>query len=253
MIFPIPESIGNCTTQKFRQRRRHNLCAFCPESKLSGIGYTDFMPSVWYARKIVITEKELDGHILLHIGACDYKTTVYINGQKVCEHTGGYTPITTDIAPFAQAGETPDRRARAGRRALPASAARQTEQPLLFLQLRLHAHDRDLQTVWLEFVPKTYIQRVKTDATDLDGNVFFDVKLNTFLPMRNWNRDSARRQGRFKSRPSPSVAFRTNLCALYRPSIFGNRAAPRCMTCNIPSVSADRKWIPYAPISAFAE
>lgn len=153
---------------------------FCPESKLSGIGYTDFMPSVWYARKIVITEKELDGHILLHIGACDYKTTVYINGQKVCEHTGGYTPITTDIAPFAQAGEN--------RIVVHAQDdVRSRRQPRGKQSSRFYSCNCDYtrttgiwQTVWLEFVPKTYIQRVKTDATDLDGNVFFDVKLNTF-------------------------------------------------------------------------
>ena len=30
---------------------------FCPESDLSGIGYKDFMPSVWYAKNIEIKEK----------------------------------------------------------------------------------------------------------------------------------------------------------------------------------------------------
>ena len=28
---------------------------FCPESSLSGIGYTDFMPSVWYAKNVEVT------------------------------------------------------------------------------------------------------------------------------------------------------------------------------------------------------
>ena len=32
---------------------------FCPECKLSGIGYTDFMPSVWYKRKINISIKNI--------------------------------------------------------------------------------------------------------------------------------------------------------------------------------------------------
>ena len=43
---------------------------FCPESKLSGVGFTDFMPSVWYARNIDVDEKALKGRVLLHFGAC---------------------------------------------------------------------------------------------------------------------------------------------------------------------------------------
>ena len=55
---------------------------FCPESKLSGIGYTDFMNSVWYRREIEITEAQLSNIVILHCGAADYFTTIYVNGQK---------------------------------------------------------------------------------------------------------------------------------------------------------------------------
>jgi hypothetical protein len=36
---------------------------FCPESKLSGIGYTDFMPAVWYHRTFTVP-KEWDGPLV---------------------------------------------------------------------------------------------------------------------------------------------------------------------------------------------
>ena len=38
---------------------------FCPESKLSGIGYTDFLTSVWYKRKINIGSDKKEGRIFL--------------------------------------------------------------------------------------------------------------------------------------------------------------------------------------------
>lgn len=35
--------------------------------------------------------------ILLHFGAVDWKTEVWVNNIKVGEHTGGFTPFTFDI------------------------------------------------------------------------------------------------------------------------------------------------------------
>ena len=49
---------------------------FCPESTLSGIGYKDFMPAVWYRRNITIEENQLQGRVLLHFGAVDYECHV---------------------------------------------------------------------------------------------------------------------------------------------------------------------------------
>ena len=37
---------------------------------------------------------------LLHIGAADHTTTIWINGHQVAHHRGGYSPITADIQPF---------------------------------------------------------------------------------------------------------------------------------------------------------
>ena len=70
---------------------------FCPESKLSGVGHTDFMYSVWYRRSLDIPSEWLGKRILLHIGACDYRTTVYVNGKRAGEHSGGYTPFVFDV------------------------------------------------------------------------------------------------------------------------------------------------------------
>ena len=48
------------------------LVPFCPESDLSGIGYKDFIPGVWYHRTITLTGEALKGDLLLHFGAVDF-------------------------------------------------------------------------------------------------------------------------------------------------------------------------------------
>ncbi len=67
---------------------------FCPESRLSGIGHTDFMPAVWYRRTVVVPADWRTAHILLHFQAVDYDTTVWIDSREVYRHRGGFTPFT---------------------------------------------------------------------------------------------------------------------------------------------------------------
>ena len=70
---------------------------FCPESELSGIGNKDFMDCVWYKRKVTLPENFAGKRVILHIGACDYLSTVWVNGAEVGEHRGGYISFSFDI------------------------------------------------------------------------------------------------------------------------------------------------------------
>ena len=76
---------------------------FCVESELSGIGYTDFLNSVWYKRTVNISPN--GNRVFLHIGAADYKTTVILNAKIVGSHKGGFTPMCFDITEYAVDGE----------------------------------------------------------------------------------------------------------------------------------------------------
>lgn len=78
---------------------------FCPESKLSGIGITDFIPDCIYSRLITVTEEDLRQRLVLHCGAVDHRATVYLNGIKICSHVGGYTPFEAELNSAAKAGE----------------------------------------------------------------------------------------------------------------------------------------------------
>ena len=76
---------------------------YCPESKLSGIGYTDFIPECFY-KKTFTVEKDRE-RVVLNFGAVDYMTTVFVNGKYVGVHTGGYTPFRYDVTNFVHDGE----------------------------------------------------------------------------------------------------------------------------------------------------
>ena len=71
---------------------------FCPESELSGVNNKDFMNAVWYKKVVELPWKASDGRTILNIGACDYTTTVWVNGTQVgFPHIGGYVAFSYDI------------------------------------------------------------------------------------------------------------------------------------------------------------
>ena len=79
---------------------------FCRESKLSGIGDTDFCGCVWYRKRITLPEGWQGGkRVLLHVGACDYKADVWVNGKWIDYHIGGYVSFTVDITKALVEGE----------------------------------------------------------------------------------------------------------------------------------------------------
>ncbi len=74
------------------------LVPFAVESALSGVGKTVGKDSVlWYQRNINVTNEQRKGRLLLHFGAVDWQATVFVNGQQVGEHKGGYDPFYFDI------------------------------------------------------------------------------------------------------------------------------------------------------------
>lgn len=134
---------------------------FCPESILSGIGYTDFIPAVCYRKKMILTEDELEGCVFLHFGAVDYHSYIYINGRLAAEHIGGYASFSVDITDFVTAGENTVF-------VIAEDDVRSPTQPTGKQSEKYHSHGCFYtrttgiwQTVWLEFVPKTHVKYCK--------------------------------------------------------------------------------------------
>ena len=75
------------------------MVPFAPGTQASGAPCPDGCLSVWYER-IIPESPWRSEETLLHIGAADHTTTIWINGHQVAHHRGGYSPITTNIQPF---------------------------------------------------------------------------------------------------------------------------------------------------------
>jgi beta-glucuronidase len=52
--------------------------------------------AVWYRRIFDFTAKP-GTRVFLHIGAANYESQVYLNGKKLGEHTGGFTPYDLEV------------------------------------------------------------------------------------------------------------------------------------------------------------
>ena len=78
---------------------------FCVESVLSGVQNLDFMPSVWYRRTFSVPKDWNGGKVLLHFGAADYETFVYVNKCFAGSHKGGYSSFEIDVTAFLKEGE----------------------------------------------------------------------------------------------------------------------------------------------------
>lgn len=78
---------------------------FCPESRLSGIGFTDFIGECTYSRTFRIPPAAAKERIFVHFGAVDYEAEVFVNGVRVGAHRGGYTPFAFDISHLVGDGD----------------------------------------------------------------------------------------------------------------------------------------------------
>jgi hypothetical protein len=78
------------------------LVPYPMESAISGVmQYYEFS---WYRRTFTVPSAWSGKHILLHLDAVDWQATIYVNGQPVAVHRGGYDPISCDITSYLNGG-----------------------------------------------------------------------------------------------------------------------------------------------------
>ena len=144
---------------------------FCTESDLSGVGHKDFILQVWYKRKVSFDLSALKGQrVILHFGAADYKTTVWVNGRRAGEpHIGGQTPFSYDVTALLQSGENDitvccyDNT----RGVQPNGKQAQTHKSAICRYTRTTGI---WQTVWYEIVPENHIISARMD-TDIENGI----------------------------------------------------------------------------------
>lgn len=166
------------------------LVPFSPESMLSGVE-RQLKPGevLWYKRNFTAPECKEGGRVLLHFGAVDQKTHVWINGCEAGSHVGGYWPFILDITPYLHPGSNllvvqVEDDTQAG----VCAYGKQTLQPG---GIWYTAQSGIWQTVWLEAVPKQYITGLKItplyDTSEVEIQVSLaEPELNTHIHAEVW-------------------------------------------------------------------
>ncbi|WP_318216721.1 glycoside hydrolase family 2 protein [Streptomyces sp. SCL15-6] len=146
------------------------LVPFAPESELSGVGDTDFLEAVWYRRRFTPPAEWAGRRVLLHFGAVDHDTTVWVDGAEVVRHRGGFTPFTADLGDLAPGREVEITVRARDPKSGPQARGKQAVQ--------YANHDCNYtrttgiwQTVWAEPVPETHLRRPRI-TPDLAGAAF---------------------------------------------------------------------------------
>lgn len=157
---------------------RKIMVPFAPESPLSGIGFKDFIAAAWYKRTLTVPESWKGRRVILNFEAADYETTVWVNGKKVGEHFGGYTPFSFDITDYLDRQENIlVVRCRDEVRSRKQPAGKQSEQYHSY-GCMYRRTTGIWQTVWLEPVAPIRIEAYRV-YPDIDNNqVLIKVFLN---------------------------------------------------------------------------
>ena len=148
------------------------LVPFCPESRLSGVGYVDFIESMFYHRKLAIPAAWAGKRILLHFGAVDYQCEGFINGTSCGVHYGGTSSFFFDLTEFVKAGEEYDFVLAVRDELRSAVQAGGKQCPYYYSAGCSYTRTTGIwQTVWMEPVAKDGLKRCRI-FPDLDAKAF---------------------------------------------------------------------------------
>lgn len=144
------------------------LVPFAVESSLSGVAKTvGEENALWYERTFTVPSSWRGKDVLLHFGAVDWKSEVWVNGQSLGVHTGGYTPFCYNITPYLKKSGAQTVRLRVwdasdksfqprGKQVCESSGIWYTPVTGIW------------QTVWMEPVAKTHVSNYYV-VSDVDG------------------------------------------------------------------------------------
>ena len=150
---------------------------FCPESRLSGIGeHYDEGSVLCYTREFDLPDGFNRGRVLLHIGAADQRAVASLNGKSVGSHEGGYEAFCFDVTHLIQEhnrlqiiciDDLEDQSYPYGKQVLPEKRGGMWYTPVSGIW----------QTVWLESVPETYIEKLHIENRGYSVNISVEPAL----------------------------------------------------------------------------
>ena len=144
------------------------IVPFAPESKLSGVGYTDFINNIWYHRQIQMPAEWAGRNVMLNFQAVYYNSEVYVDGKLAGRHFGGSTGFAIDVTRFLKDGKAHDLvvHAYSDTRTLKQSAGKQNVRYSQF-ECMYTRTTGIWQTVWMEPVAPKGLKNAQV-ITDID-------------------------------------------------------------------------------------
>ncbi len=153
------------------------LVPFAIESTLSGVGKTVGKDNtLWYKRTFSAPADAKNKTVLLHFGAVDWRCEVFVNGKSAGRHEGGYDPFSLDITSLLSKSKQQEvvvsvwDPSNDG----PQPRGKQIKNPHSIWYTPVTGI---WQTVWLEAVPKSYIESANP-VPDIDKG---SVSISTVL------------------------------------------------------------------------
>jgi beta-galactosidase/beta-glucuronidase len=158
------------------------LVPFAVESALSGVGKPVGQDNIlWYRTRFSVPKSFKNKHILLHFGAVDWLSEIYVNGTRAGSHQGGYDPFYFDITDLLNSKEQQLLELRVTDPADkgPQPRGKQVSKPSGIWYTSVTGI---WQTVWVEAVPVTYVSSLKM-VPDIDRQILsLDVKVENQGP-----------------------------------------------------------------------
>ncbi|MFI3322947.1 MAG: glycoside hydrolase family 2 TIM barrel-domain containing protein [Rikenellaceae bacterium] len=154
------------------------LVPYAVESSLSGV-QRQFLPTdkLWYKRTFEVDKSWIGKNIILHFGAVDYASTIWVNGKEVGKHIGGNNSFSFDITKYLK---------KSGSQTVELSVTDPTEtktvtqgkQRIDAKGIFYTAVSGIWKTVWLEAVNSRHIEEVAY-TSDIDKmSVSLDIDFN---------------------------------------------------------------------------
>jgi beta-galactosidase/beta-glucuronidase len=147
---------------------------FAPETSSSGINRKDLGNTIWYSKDIIINKHDC---ILIHFEGSDYETSVFVNGIHVGTNIGGYHRFSFDITNAVKDGVN--------------NITVRVIDSLSCNQTRGKQRWKDeiygcwyiptsgiWKSVWIEYVPKTYIKSLTITPSLKEECVYVGVSIN---------------------------------------------------------------------------
>ena len=167
-FWPDPTSI--LTPETLREDEAQSIQVPAPWQAHSD-DLRDYTGDAWYQRSFDVDGAWLDDRLFLHFGAVDYRAEVWLNGEYVGAHEGGYLPFEWDVTAHATPG--PNR-----------LTVRVSDPPDLFAEI---PHGKQSwygplsgiwQSVWLQCRAALHVQHVRVLPQLETGRVSCHVRLS---------------------------------------------------------------------------